>query len=107
MFYLLSILLDPKKSHRAFCKCTCEHLSKNHKGKENNQTALVVSSLDDIAWSLNIRGRDTQNTPVSISYLVVTLDQTYFYVDEQKLTNEVKDYLSENAITVKNYRWEI
>ncbi|QLE78712.1 aminopeptidase P family protein [Francisella sp. Scap27] len=71
--------------------------------KENNQTALVVSSLDDIAWSLNIRGRDTQNTPVSISYLVVTLDQTYFYVDEQKLTSEVKDYLSENAITVKDY----
>lgn len=71
--------------------------------KEKQSNALVVSSLSDIAWVLNIRGRDISHTPVAISYLVVTLEEIYFYIDKNKIDAEVKEYLDSNKITVKNY----
>ncbi|AJC49156.1 aminopeptidase P family protein [Allofrancisella guangzhouensis] len=71
--------------------------------KEKSQNALVVSSLDEIMWTLNIRGRDIEHTPIAISYLVITLVEVYFYIDSSKLDNQIKDYLSNNKVTVKEY----
>ena len=71
--------------------------------KEENQNALVVSSLDAVMWSLNIRGRDIKNTPVAICYLVITLSDAYIYIDSQKVDDEVKEYFLANKITMKTY----
>ncbi|AIT08890.1 Xaa-Pro aminopeptidase [Candidatus Francisella endociliophora] len=71
--------------------------------KEKQVNALVISSLDEIMWTLNIRGRDICHTPVAISYLVVTLDELYLYINKSKIDDEVAEYLSSNTITVKNY----
>ena len=71
--------------------------------KEKSQNALVVSNLDGVMWTLNIRGRDIKHTPVSISYLIVTLTGAYLYIDDSKLDDEVKKYLDENKIIVKEY----
>ncbi|MGQ4003146.1 aminopeptidase P family protein [Francisellaceae bacterium CB52] len=68
-----------------------------------NQNALIVSSLDAIAWALNIRGRDIKNTPVAICYLVVTLNEAYIYIDSEKVDEEVKEYFAANNITMKTY----
>lgn len=71
--------------------------------KKKCSNALVVSSLDDIAWVLNIRGRDIVHTPVAIAYLIVTLDDSYLYVDDDKLEPEIKIYLNSNNIAIKDY----
>ncbi|QIV94398.1 aminopeptidase P family protein [Allofrancisella frigidaquae] len=71
--------------------------------KEKSQNALVVSSLDEIMWALNIRGRDIEHTPVAISYLVMTLEEVYFYIDNSKLDEQIKAYLTSNNVIVKEY----
>ncbi|MDF9838218.1 MULTISPECIES: aminopeptidase P family protein [unclassified Breznakia] len=63
----------------------------------------LITSLDDIAYLLNIRGRDIPSTPVILSYLLVTDDAVKFYVNKDKLSLEVLEYLSINNIEVKPY----
>lgn len=63
----------------------------------------VVTSLDDIAYILNIRGNDIPCTPVVLSYLLIQSNKIRWYVDENKLTDEVKTYLSVNHISVRPY----
>lgn len=61
--------------------------------RENNASALVVSMLDEVAWLLNIRGADVQYNPVVISYAVVTLDKTYWFVDSSKVSDGLVQHL--------------
>lgn len=60
---------------------------------EKDADAHVLTTLDDIAWLLNIRGNDIPNTPVVLSYLIVERDEAYLFVDCGKLDDEVKSYL--------------
>lgn len=64
---------------------------------------MLVSALDDIAWTLNLRGTDVHCNPVFVSYLLISSDQVTLYVDEKKLTEEVKAYLRENGVSVYIY----
>ena len=50
----------------------------------------VITSLDDVAWTLNIRGNDVAYSPLLLSYLVITMNQVDLYVDETKLNDEIK-----------------
>ena len=52
-------------------------------------TTHIVTSLDDIAWILNIRGNDVEYNPVVLSYLVITMEKVVFFVDETKLNEEI------------------
>lgn len=45
--------------------------------------AILLSSLDDIAWSLNVRGSDIEYNPLVISYLLVTLEDAIWYVKKE------------------------
>ncbi len=65
--------------------------------------ALFVSTLDDIAWVLNLRGSDVDFTPVVVSYLYVSRKETVLFVDDVKLTNEVKSHLKTCGVKVKDY----
>lgn len=64
---------------------------------------MLVSALDDIAWTLNLRGTDVHCNPVFVSYLLISSDQVSLYVDGEKLTEEVKAYLQENGVAVHIY----
>lgn len=72
----------------------------------------LVAALDDIAWLANIRGSDIQNTPVVYSYLLITMDHAYLFIDEQKFTdnkfdNKFKDKFEkkfENKFTLCPYQ---
>lgn len=64
---------------------------------------MLVSALDDIAWTLNLRGSDVHCNPVFVSYLLISSSSVSLYVDEKKLTAGVKSYLMENGISVYNY----
>ncbi len=71
--------------------------------KKKNADYYLLSSLDDIAWLYNIRGRDVPNNPVVISYALVTLVSAFLFVDKRKLNNEVTSFLSDNGVTIADY----
>lgn len=71
--------------------------------KENNASNLVLTSLEDQAWLFNLRGNDVLHTPVFLAYTVVCNDQTYLFIDSNKLTNEVSNYLNNYNIIIKPY----
>lgn len=64
---------------------------------------MLVSALDDIAWTLNLRGTDVHCNPVFVSYLLIASDKTTLFVDEAKLTDAVKTYLKEIGVRTDGY----
>ncbi|KAH8920140.1 Creatinase/aminopeptidase [Atractiella rhizophila] len=70
---------------------------------------FILSSLPDIAWLLNLRGKDVDYNPVFASYLLIGADgHTTLFVDRSKITPEVAAYLEETKVAVKGYEdvWE-
>ena len=65
--------------------------------------AMLVTMLDDIAWTLNLRGSDVHCNPVFVSYLLITKDDAVLFVNPEKVTTEVADYLKEIHVSVDNY----
>jgi Xaa-Pro aminopeptidase len=63
----------------------------------------LLTSLDDIAWLLNIRGNDVQSNPVVISNVVIGLDKCYLFIDSSKLSKEIKSTLEAESIEIKGY----
>lgn len=61
---------------------------------ELGATYHIISALDDLAWTFNLRGRDVAFNPVFIAYAVIARDNAWIFMDENKLSHEVKDYLS-------------
>lgn len=66
-------------------------------------TALVACALDEIAWTLNLRGEDVECTPLLVSYLLVEERKATLYIDQRKLTDETRSYLADCGVTVKEY----
>ncbi|MDR1003603.1 MAG: aminopeptidase P family protein [Prevotellaceae bacterium] len=71
--------------------------------KTHSADALFLSALDEIAWTLNLRGSDVECNPVVICYLLVTTTGVHCFIRPQKLTPEVSGYLKESGITVHPY----
>ncbi|WP_321438886.1 aminopeptidase P family protein [uncultured Bacteroides sp.] len=65
--------------------------------------SLMVSALDEIAWTLNLRGRDVKCNPVVVSYLLITKNETLYFISPEKLTKEVEGYLLSQNIIIRNY----
>ena len=68
-----------------------------------NADRILISSLDDIAWLLNLRGNDVEFNPVAVCYLLAGMDGGQLFVDSRKLTPEVERYLSSIGIAVSDY----
>ena len=64
---------------------------------------ILLSTLDDIAWTLNLRGNDVHCNPVFVSYLLITSQESILYVRAEKLTTEVKAYLAQEGVNTKDY----
>ena len=64
---------------------------------------LVITSLDDIGWLLNIRGNDVEYFPLLLSYAVVGKDGVELYADERKFSDEMKAHFRENHVTLYPY----
>lgn len=63
----------------------------------------LLSSLDDIAWLLNIRGNDIAYCPLALAYLMVYEDYAELYADERKFPEDVRNELKKNRIFMKPY----
>ncbi len=64
---------------------------------------MLVSALDDIAWTLNLRGTDVHCTPVFVSYLLVSTTQATLYINKEKLTPEIVSYLKSQGVETAPY----
>ncbi|KAM0055106.1 putative xaa-Pro aminopeptidase [Helianthus debilis subsp. tardiflorus] len=71
--------------------------------KKEKARGIIVTSLDEVVWLYNVRGSDVSYSPVVHAFAVVTTKLAFFYVDERKLSSEVKSYMEENKIIVKDY----
>ena len=65
--------------------------------KEKDCEYLLLTSLEDVAWLFNIRGNDIKHTPVVFSYGIIGLQDAKIYIENYKLTEEVKKYLEKFA----------
>ena len=71
--------------------------------RERHADGMLMSALDDIAWTLNLRGTDVHCNPVFVSYLLITSKDVTLYIHREKLTPEVLDYLKSEGITADDY----
>ena len=71
--------------------------------KEVGATSHVLITLDDIAWLLNYRGRDVMFTPVVLSYAVVQMDCVHLFINEKKLSDEIKAVLAKDGVILHPY----
>jgi Xaa-Pro aminopeptidase len=60
---------------------------------KQNLFAYIVCPLDEIAWLYNLRGGDIEYTPVFFSYSIVTMDECHLFLNEKKITDEVRQHL--------------
>jgi Xaa-Pro aminopeptidase len=63
----------------------------------------VITTLDDIAWVFNIRGRDIDSNPTMLAYAIVNKNDAYLYVQNNTLSNEDIDILLQEKVIVKEY----
>lgn len=64
---------------------------------------MLISALDDIAWTLNLRGTDVHCVPVFVSYLLIASDKVSLFVDEAKVSSEIREYLESNGVSIYKY----
>jgi Xaa-Pro aminopeptidase len=71
--------------------------------RERHADGMLMSALDDIAWTLNLRGTDVHCNPVFVSYLLISSKDVTLYMNKVKLTPEVSAYLQAEGISVDDY----
>lgn len=71
--------------------------------RETHADGMLMAALDDIAWTLNLRGTDVHCSPVFVSYLLISTTNVTLYVNKAKLSPEVVDYLKSEGVGVAPY----
>lgn len=71
--------------------------------KKAETTEHVLTTLDDICWTLNIRGNDIDFFPLLLSYMVITMDKADLYVDENKFSAELRGKLEKDGVVFHPY----
>ena len=73
------------------------------KMQEAGANVHVLTTLDDICWTLNIRGDDIEFFPLILSYAIITMDTMELYIDERKLNDEMKADLAKINVNLHPY----
>lgn len=71
--------------------------------KDMHACGMLAAALDDIAWTLNLRGTDVHCNPVFVSYLLITPERATLFVDDSKLDDSVREYLKGEGVDTDNY----
>ena len=71
--------------------------------RERHADGMLMAALDDIAWTLNLRGSDVHCNPVFVSYLLISSKDVTLFVNKMKLTSEVVAYLKSEGVGVAPY----
>lgn len=68
-----------------------------------NVESTLLSALDEIAWTLNLRGDDVKCNPLAIGYLLILQEETILFTLPEKITTEVRGYLEQHNVGVRGY----
>ena len=71
--------------------------------KERHACGMLAAALDDIAWTLNLRGTDVHCNPVFVSYLLIEPERATLFIDSDKLTPDVEAYLKDEGVGTAGY----
>ena len=71
--------------------------------RQQHADGTLVSALDDVAWTLNLRGSDVHCNPVFVAYLLISTTKATLCIDPDKLTPDVKAYLKGEGVEVSGY----
>lgn len=66
-------------------------------------TFHIISSLDDVAWTLNLRGSDVQSNPVFLGYIIITKNEVLLFTDLEKLDADARKQLDESFVKMMPY----
>ncbi|MBC6002905.1 aminopeptidase P family protein [Paeniclostridium sp. NSJ-45] len=95
-----AFLLDEKYAGETF---SSKLIRLRNEMKIKGATTHIITTLDDIAWLFNIRGRDVKYTPVVLSYSLITMDKVYLFIDDNKLNDEIISELNKENVIIKPY----
>lgn len=73
--------------------------------KRKHVCGIIVGALDDIAWTLNLRGSDVHCNPVFVSYLLITHKSATLFVNKAKVGKDVADYLKSEGVAIEDYTY--
>lgn len=73
------------------------------KARENGCDAMLLTALDEIAWTLNLRGNDVECNPVFVSYLLLSDRQNVLFVNPAKVSDEVREHLFLSGVETMPY----
>ncbi len=71
--------------------------------RQQDASHYIVTSLDEIAWTLNLRGNDVPYNPVFHAYMIISLDAVYLFIDTHKITSSIGKELSKDDISIHLY----
>ena len=71
--------------------------------REQHADGMLMAALDDIAWTLNLRGTDVHCNPVFVSYLLISSQTVTLYINKVKLPADVLAYLKAEGVKVEDY----
>lgn len=75
----------------------------NNQLRSEGADCLILASLDEIAWTFNIRGTDVTYNPVVVSYAFVSEDESVLFIKPEKLTAEITEHLKKEGVTLAEY----
>ncbi len=71
--------------------------------RHQHADGMLVTALDDIAWTLNLRGSDVHCNPVFVSYLLIASDKVTLFINNVKVTDSVRSYLQGQGVEIADY----
>ena len=71
--------------------------------QESRAHGILLPALDEVAWTLNLRGSDIEYNPVFTAYLLITHEKATLFTDPQKITPEVREYLAQEGVGTQDY----
>ncbi len=95
------VFIQPLEFAGEAAKSKIERIRKE--AAKSGAEAVLVSMLDEVAWTLNLRGSDIDYNPVFVSYLLITVDAATLYIDSRKVGDEVRDYLKAEGVEISDY----
>lgn len=73
------------------------------KMKEKGVNGHLISSLDDVAWTLNLRGSDVECNPVFLGYIYISLDEVVLFADRERMTDEAIEEMEKWGVVIHAY----
>ena len=71
--------------------------------KKHGANVHIIATLDDTGWLFNIRGNDVKFFPLILSYSMILEDKAILYIEESKVSDEIKDMLTKDGVELRPY----